>query len=177
MNKVEYQGASIEVDDAVYKHWLETQKSISKIVGTSEGEKDNAREWATYNVLFDAGHFVSKPVEAPQSLAQIAFMPTEATSSSQPSYPEYPNYPTYEEGWTREKILNEKARLLKEKEAFLRKQEMVFARQKKAFQANVQQGGFTHPNGKPYSEGDYISSLVTMFIIIVVLGLLFSFCR
>ena len=108
MIQIEYQEKKYDVSKEKYDEWIENQKAIVKLVGTTESEKDVLSEWCTYNILFDSGHFISKPSEEEPQISKIFNAPTTGNE-----------FPVYEEGWTKEKILAERAKLLKEKELWL----------------------------------------------------------
>ena len=124
-NKVVYDGTEFEINSNAYKDIEEKSKDIDKLLGLSEGEKDEAREWLVYDTLINEGHFVRKPQSTEPSIAKAL---------SQPPDP-FKTYPTYEPEWTKEKILAERERLIRKEAALLKAQQAEFNQRVKRLKA------------------------------------------
>lgn len=111
--KVVYGDDEITVNGETFVEIEDSLEAIDKLVGLSEGDKDAAKEWITYNGLINAGYFVSKPTTPEPNLSKTF---AEPESSFEP----VPFYPPREQIWTQEKILNEREKLLRKQEKLFR---------------------------------------------------------
>jgi hypothetical protein len=172
--KVAYNEEEFEVSGTVFVDIEDNCEAIDKLVGVSEGEKDAAKEWIVYKALIDSGLFVSKPSVPEPQLVKVFTEP-------QTTLEELPFYEP-EKVWTQEKILAEREKLIKREEALLKKERAaVEALQQRQIVAPPQaekpaRATFYHPDGTPYTNGQYWQAWGMLLFIIVILFTILGMC-
>lgn len=177
ITQVEYQGAEFAIGGMEFVEIEDKIAAIENAFGVPDAEKEAAIEWVTYNVLFNAGHFVSKPKVAEPNLSKVftgeqsSDMPNDNIASPiQPS--------AREPAWTQSRILAEREKLITRRETLFKQEkvsaankhqeeleEYYYQRLKQSKQKLRFDPKFYNPDGTEWSLVDWFKFLVVALVL------------